>query len=44
MFLLTYDVYMSEEKMKEILPQAQIKMRCLLNGYPLLYFLIVLMN
>lgn len=26
MFLLTYDIYMSEEKMKEILPQAQIEM------------------
>lgn len=38
MFLLTYDVYMSEEKMKEILPQAQIKMRCLLNGYELKFF------
>ena len=35
MFLLTYDVYMSEEKMKEILPQAQIEMRCLLKGYRL---------
>lgn len=33
MFLLTYDIYMSEEKMKGILPQAQIKMRCILNGY-----------
>ena len=38
MFLLTYDIYMSEEKMKEILPQAQIKMRCLLNGYELKFF------
>lgn len=38
MFLLTYDVYMSEEKMKEILPQAQIKMRCLLNGCELKFF------
>ena len=38
MFLLTYDIYMSEEKMKEILPQVQIKMRCLLNGYELKFF------
>ena len=38
MFLLTYDIYMSEEKMKKILPQAQIKMRCLLNGYELKFF------
>ncbi len=38
MFLLTYDIYMSEEKMKEILPQAQIKMRYLLNGYELKFF------
>ena len=38
MFLLTYDIYMSEEKMKEILPQAQIKMRCILNGYELKFF------
>ena len=38
MFLLTYDIYMSEEKMKEILPQAQIKIRCLLNGYELKFF------
>lgn len=38
MFLLTYDIYMNEEKMKEILPQAQIKMRCLLNGYELKFF------
>ena len=38
MFLLTYDIYMSEEKMKEIFPQAQIKMRCLLNGYELKFF------
>ena len=38
MFLLTYDIYMSKEKMKEILPQAQIKMRCLLNGYELKFF------
>ena len=29
---------MSEEKMKEILPQAQIKMRCILNGYELKFF------
>ena len=35
MFLLTYDIYMSEEKIKEILPQAQIEMRCLLKGYRL---------
>ena len=38
MFLLTYDIYMSEEKIKGILPQAQIKMRCLLNGYGLKFF------
>ncbi len=38
MFLLTYDIYMGEEKMKKILPQAQIKMRCLLNGYELKFF------
>lgn len=38
MFLLTYDIYMSEEKMKEILPQTQIKMRFLLNGYELKFF------
>ena len=38
MFLLTYDIYMSKEKMKEILPQVQIEMRCLLNGYELKVF------
>ena len=38
MFLLTYDIYMSEENMKAILPQAQIKMRCILNGYELKFF------
>ena len=38
MFLLTYDIYMSEEKMKEILPQAQIEMKCLLNSYELKFF------
>ena len=37
-FLLTYNIYMSEEKIKEILPQEQIKMRCLLNGYELKFF------